>query len=264
MDKLKVTGLVLRESAKGENDKLITLLTAERGKLLVTGKGVRSLKNHNMVTTQLFCYATYVLTKMKNGFYYISESDLHEAFFGLRGDLFSLALAAYICEVAEHCSVEDNADVPLLRLTLNSLYAIAQGKKPHEQIKGAFELRCAAVLGLAPDLSGCAACGTDDLPSFYLDILGGELICADCMSKRGPEEELIEYSGEWSRPFAAVSRELLDIMRYVTSCDISRLLSFPLPESMTQDFASVSERYLLHHLGRGFTTLDYYKQYLKL
>ena len=264
MDKHTVTGLVLREYAKGENDKLLTILTAERGKVTVLGKGVRSLRNRNMVTTQPFCYATYVLTKGKSGLYYISESDLHEAFFDLRGDLCSLALASYICEVADHVSVEDNADIPLLRLTLNTLYAAAQRKKPEVQIKGAFEMRCAAVLGFAPELSGCAGCGSGDAPAYYLDILGGELFCPDCISRRDSKDELIEYSGEWSRPLAPVSPELLAILRYVTGAELSRLLSFSLPEALTHDFSSVCERYLLHHLGRGFTTLDYYKQYQKL
>lgn len=264
MDKHTVTGVVLREYAKGDNDKLLTLLTAERGKITVLGKGVRSLRNSNMVTAQPFCYATYVLAKSKSGLFYIAESDLHEAFFDLRGDLCSLALASYVCEVADHVSVEDNADVPLLRLLLNTLYATANRKKQNVQIKGAFEMRCAAVLGLAPDLSGCAGCGCADAPSYYLDILGGELFCPDCMSRRDGKDELTEYSGEWSRPLSPVSPELLGILRYVIGAELSRLLSFSLPETLAHEFSSVCERYLLHHLGRGFATLDYYKQYLKL
>ena len=160
MDKQTVTGLVLRECAKGEADKLLTLLTAEHGKMTVLGKGVRSLKNKNMVTTQPYCYATFILSKSRSGIYYISDSDLTEAFFGLRGDLLTLALAAYVCEVAEACSVENSADVPLLRLTLNTLYALSQNKKPVRQIKASFEMRCAAVCGFSPDVSGCASCGT--------------------------------------------------------------------------------------------------------
>ena len=264
MDKQTVTGLVLRETAKGDNDKLLTILSAEHGKLTVLGKGVRSLKNRNMVTTQPFCYATYLLTKSRSGLYYISESELHEAFFNLRGDLCSLALASYVCEVAECVSVEENPDVPLLRLTLNTLYAISERKKSLEQIKGAFELRCAAVSGFLPELSGCACCGTGDAPMFYLDILGGELFCPGCMTRREREDEPVEYSGEWTRPFANVSPELLPILRHVSSCDPARLLAFRLPPELTREFSSVCERYLLHQLGRGFTTLDYYKEFKKL
>lgn len=264
MDKLTVTGIVLREYAKGDNDKLLSILTAEHGKLLVLGKGVRSLKNKNMVASQPFCYATYVLSKSKSGIYYISESELHEAFFDLRCDLSSLAFASYVCEVADHVSVEENADVPFLRLVLNTLYAAAQKKRPLPQIKGAFELKCAATIGLAPELSCCAECGCADTPAYYLDILGGELICPECMSKKGYEDKTVEYSGEWSRPFSPVSPGLAAIMRYIIGAEVSRFLSFSLPENMTDEFGNVCERYLLHHLGRGFATLDYYKQYEKL
>ncbi len=264
MDKLTVTGLVLRETAKGEADKLLTLLTAERGKMIVLGKGVRSLKNRNMVTTQQYCYATYILSRSRSGINYISDSDLAESFFGLRSDLLTMALAAYVCEVAEHCSVENSADVPLLRLTLNTLYALSSGRWPVRQIKASFEMRCAAVCGFSPDVSGCAVCGADEAPAYYLDILGGELFCPDCMSRRRPEDETVEYSGEWTRPFSPVSPELLFIMRHALGCDISKLLSLRLTEAQAGDFSLISERYLLHHLGRGFATLDYFKQYEKL
>ncbi len=264
MDRETVTGVVLREYAKGDNDKLLSILTAEHGKMLVLGKGVRSLRNKNMVATQPFCFATYMLTKSKSGMYYISESELHEAFFDLRGDLCSLSFASYVCEVADHVSVEDSEDVPLLRLVLNTLFAAAGKKRPTAQIKGAFELRLASVLGLSPELSHCAGCGSTDAPEFWLDILEGELFCADCMAKRGHGEETVEYSGEWSRPLCPVTPELCEVMRFVISAEPTRFLSFSLPEHLAADFSSVSERYLLHHLGRGFPTLDYYKQFSKL
>ncbi len=264
MDKLTVTGLVLRAADKGENDRLITMLTAERGKLIVLGKGVRSLKNPNMAATQQFCYASFVLYKSRGGMYYISESELAESFYGVRSELCSLALASYVTDVADHCSVEESEDVPLLRLTLNTLYAISTSKRPLPHIKAAFELRCASVCGFTPELSACAACGADDAEMYYLDILGGELFCPDCMASRPADAALDDYSGEWTRPLAQISPELLRYMRYTVECDPARILSFTLPEAVSDDFSSVCERYLLHHLGRGFKTLDYYKQYEKL
>ena len=264
MDKLTVTGLVVREAAMRDNDKLLTLLTAEHGKMTVTGKGVRSLKNKNMVTSQLFCYASYVLTKNKSGYYYISDSDLIESFFGLRGDLLRLSLATYICEVADHISVEENDERPLLRLVLNILYAAAKEKRPLPQIKGAFELRCAVISGFMPDLSGCSVCGDSTLPSYYLDILNGEIVCPGCISKRGRDIYAGEGGGEWTRPFISASPQLLDAMRYTIEADISRLLSFSLPGVLQEQYAAACERYLLHHIGRGFNTLDYYKNFQRI
>lgn len=265
MEREKVTGVVIRERPAGDNDKLLTLLTAEHGKMIVTGKGVRSLKNKNMASTQMFCFSSFVITKNRGGFYHIYESDLLESFFGLRRDLVPLSLATYVCDVVDHCSVEDSGDVPLLRLLLNTLYAISSAKKPYVQIKGAFEMRCASVCGLAPDLDGCSVCGTGDAPMYYLDVLGGVAVCADCMSNRKLDDAVErEMSGEWTRPLVQLSPELLLILRHLVECDISRLLAFALPEQLEHDYQTACERYLLHHLGRGFDTLDFYKQITKM
>lgn len=263
MEKISVTGLVIREKPIGDNDKLLTLLTAERGKMFVRGKGVRSLKNRNMTSAQSFAYSTFVLAKNRNGFYYISESDLHELFFGIRSDLNRIALASYICEVADHVSVEENDETALLRLTLNMLYALSKGKKSIEQIKAAFELRCAAVSGFAPDLSECSMCGKSDSELYYLDILEGEMLCTDCISKRG-HDKYADHDGEWTRPFINVSPSLRHAFMYTVTSDVSKILAFNLPDDEMSDFSAAAEKYLLHHLGRGFPTLDYYKHCITL
>ena len=88
-------GLVIAESAAGENDKLLTLLTPERGRIRVSGKGVRSIKSKMMAATQLFAYGNYEIYQ-KGDFYWLREAYLREAFFGLREDITTLALATYI------------------------------------------------------------------------------------------------------------------------------------------------------------------------
>ena len=56
MEELEIDGLVVRETPAGEADKLITLLTAERGRILVSGKGVSSLRSKYAASAQMFMY----------------------------------------------------------------------------------------------------------------------------------------------------------------------------------------------------------------
>ena len=49
MEQLAVHGLVVRETDVGEYDKILTLITREVGKITVTAKGAKSLKNRNMI-----------------------------------------------------------------------------------------------------------------------------------------------------------------------------------------------------------------------
>ena len=47
-EELTVDGLVIKEVDTGESDRIITLLTAERGKISAICKGARSLKSQRM------------------------------------------------------------------------------------------------------------------------------------------------------------------------------------------------------------------------
>lgn len=253
-------GLVIAETAVGENDKLLTLLTAEYGRIRVSGKGVRSIKSKMMAATQLFCYGNYEIYK-KGDFFWLREAYLREAFFGLREDITTLALATYICDLASETSGPDVAADDILRLTLNTLYAIAKKDKPLFLIKAVYELRSAAYSGFMPDLSYCADCKKTDGDFYYLDVMNGCILCGECAKKRGKlvgvpasEEEL--YTARIMCPLDA---DALVAMRYALFAKPERMLSFSLSGESGEYFARAAETYILNHLERGFDSLDFYK-----
>ena len=49
-------GLVIREQTTGENDRLVTLLTADHGLVRAFVRGGKQLKNRRAAATSLFCY----------------------------------------------------------------------------------------------------------------------------------------------------------------------------------------------------------------
>lgn len=256
MDRISVHGLCVRETDIGEADKIITLVTMECGKLSVSAKGVKSLKSRHMAATQPFCYSNFVLRKSKK-YYYIEDSELIECFFELRSDLDKLSLAAYICDVCADVSVEGSPDAELLRLTLNTLYAVNKGITP-AKVKAAFELRAAAVIGFCPDLSACDMCGREDDREMYLDIMNGRLLCKDCKPRAEKEAELWEENGT-ARLYLIVPRDALAAMRYIISAPAERFLSFKLDEDGLYQLGLAAEKYLTNHLEHGFYTLDFYK-----
>ena len=65
MEELEVEGLVIRETQTGEADEILTILTADHGKITVSGKGVRSMRNKHAASVQLFSYSTLLLNKPK-------------------------------------------------------------------------------------------------------------------------------------------------------------------------------------------------------
>lgn len=260
-----VKGVVLREVDIGDYDKMLTVLTAEQGRISIFANGVKRLKSPHFVATQLYTYSEFTLYGSRDK-YYIRECTKIESFFGLRDTLPSLALAAYIAEVACDVSLEEQEEDTLLRLVLNSFYCIAKNSKPLDLIKAAFELRVLGEIGFMPDLVGCADCGKSDFETYFFDVEGGTFRCDDCFHRAEPgfeaslnrqnENEGI-YSG--SRLIIPLSRSVFVAMRYVLYCKPERLFAFELKDEAQAEFYSVCEKYLITRLERNFASLDFYK-----
>ena len=247
-------GLVLTEAAWGENDKLLTVLTAEAGKIPVLLKGGSSLKNKSGGVCLPMCYSEFV-TADRGGRPWVREASELESFPHLRSVLEDTALAVYMCDVANEVCVENGDEAEMLQLTLNTLYALDRGLKDKRLLRAAFELRTAAACGFSPDLVGCSECGSEASETMYLDVMDGVMHCAECHRKRN-SEEIREGHTALLLP---LSKPMLDVMRYVCYSEAKKYLSFELQEALHMQFSLYCEKYLLNHLGRGFSSLEFYK-----
>ncbi len=255
-------GLVIRSVDVGENDKILSLLTPDRGKLSVSAKGAKSIRGKNSGGTSLFTYGNYVLYK-KGDFYYLREASVANSFFGLTQDILKLSLASYLCDVACDITGEDMPSEDILRLTLNSLHSLAATDKSPTIIKGSFELRAAAFSGFSPDLSGCPVCGEKDPSEPVFDIMNGHIYCRPCLKKSPGIRLPDKHNPEERKIFKNLTPSTLAALRFTLSAPPARALSFDITDdSELRIFERVSEDYLLHHLERGFSTLDFYRSLL--
>ena len=228
-----------------ETDRILTVLSADRGLLTMKARGVRSNRSKLKGACQLLTYAEFTVGEA-HGFSSITEATALEMFPELRTDIELLALASYFAQLAEVLSQEDAASPALLPLILNALYALAKLKKPPRLVKAATELRLAALAGYLPELSGCCVCGNAEPDRF--SIADGTLECASCRASDGVRMPLSSAS--------------LAAMRYIVSCPDKKLFSFTLTGSAEKELCDAAESYLLTQLERSFYTLDFYKSLL--
>ncbi|MBR2453831.1 MAG: DNA repair protein RecO [Clostridia bacterium] len=250
---LSFKGLVLRSTDVGDNDKLLTVISAEYGKISFSVKGARSLKSKFMPVSQQFAYADFTVAA-KGGFKYLRDATLIESFFSLRADLVTLALASYIASVTEQLSLENEPDTALLRLALNSLYVLSEGKYPAPRVKAVFELSAVSVSGFAPELDFCGNC-SKRTELAYFDVVGGVLLCADCVRS-------LYAQAEMPITIIPVSAGIVDAMRYVSGETKKNIFSFKLPDDEDALFCDLCEKYLLTQLDCGFKTLSFYHEVL--
>lgn len=255
-----VDGLILRESSVGESDKLLTILTAEHGKMLLRAKGVRNLKSKNLSLCLPFTYGNFEYYE-KNGMRWLAGGSSQVSFFGSSYEIEDFSLAAYISDVACEITGEEANAEQILRVTLNTLYAIGKKLKPRELIKASYELFAAASSGFFPNLDGCRKCGSTQSDSYFVDVMNGNCLCHACLKESSLGSHYVELDKFESRNILIpISASALAAARYVLCAPPSRIFAFELKEDNDlADLARLAETYLLNHLERGFDTLEFYK-----
>lgn len=240
-----IRGIVLRETETKEADKILTLLTAERGKLSVIARGARRKGCKFAACAQSLAWSEWTLYQ-KGNWYYANEGSTLELWNGLRSDLDAMALGFYMAELTEGVTTEETPAAELLRHLLNGLYALSTLHKPPALVKPAFEIRLLCLAGYEPLADSCAYCGCPDPEQPLLDVVQGVLRCRKC----GVKESAL------SMPLC---RDSLAALRHIVYGDPKRLYSFTLGEEPLKRLSGAAEAFAAAQLERGFKTLDFYK-----
>ncbi|MCD8157986.1 MAG: DNA repair protein RecO [Clostridiales bacterium] len=148
----KLRGVVIKETAVGESDKIITLLTKEKGKITVSARGARKPKSKYLSSCEVFAYSDFVIyTARKNPS--VSSAVLIESFYGLRQDIRRLAAAAYFADFLNRHIYEGADCQDLLLLILTAFKKISAGKTDPVLASYIFELKYLSLSGMLPDIS---------------------------------------------------------------------------------------------------------------
>ena len=129
-----------------------------------------------------------------------------------------------------------------------------------EDIKAAFEIRAASILGFMPDILSCNGCGEKN-GDFFLDVMGGIIECRACREKAAKLHT--EHPDPYQTHIICILPEGAKIaFGYCIYSPIERIFSFNISEEDMRLFSRAAEEYLLNQLGHGFKTLDFYKDVL--
>lgn len=150
-DTLELHGVVTRHRPVGESDWLVTLISAERGRINAFARGARRPGTKLSGNVEPFCFGTFVVYEGRGSFV-IAETKIDHYFETLRTDLEKASYGTYFLEFASHFTGEnmEAADIcNLLYLTLKVLSA-KERLRPYPLVRCVFELRMYVEEGLFP------------------------------------------------------------------------------------------------------------------
>lgn len=148
--------IVLRRIPFGETDKILSLLSRERGKTPAIAKGARKAISRLSGATEVLTCTRFGMATGKT-LDIVTQTEVQEAFPVLRRDLTRLAHGLYLADLVDHATEEHAPNPALYDLLLTGL-RLTETLSPPELAARWFEVQFLRDLGYAPNLHECAVC----------------------------------------------------------------------------------------------------------
>ena len=227
-------GIVLRTYKLGEADRIIVVLTRDRGKVRAVAKGVRKTKSRFGSRLEPMSHCVLQMYEGRE-LDTITQVDGIDHFRVVRDDLDRLAWGVSMLEVADHLSLEGEANPALYKMLLGALRTLESSQSP--LVVPAFYWKVLALEGFRPEVDVCVQCGADDEALVAFDVESGGLLCRGC--RRG----------------TAVSAEAVELLQWILGGRLHDALARPLTPAV-HEVDTLATRTVEHHLERRLRSVN--------
>ncbi len=238
-ERLKLLGVVLRTVDYGEADRVVTLLTRERGKISAFARGARASRRRFGGALEPFTLLR-IEARERRGADLLSLDSVAvvRGFGGIRADLARIACAGYACDLARELVRDSEPHPELLALLVDYLGRLDEGPARPTVLR-AYELGALRAGGLMPRFSACVHCGAPlgDAPGRHaFDPAEGGALCERCEGRASPAAP---------RVASGTARSLARLQ----AGGLSMAEAEPLSSSAATEARQALSCFIEHHLG---------------
>ncbi|MBR4234839.1 MAG: DNA repair protein RecO [Clostridia bacterium] len=181
-----VSALVIRRADWRDYDRIVTLLTRERGRVEAAVRGCRRPKSELMNAAEPFVCGQYQLY-FNHGRFTVTQCRVTDGFYPLREDMERLTLGAAWLRLLEEVSVPEEPAGELFELALSALTYLAYSDTDQSALDLMFKLKLCLVSGFAPSADACAVCGRSARETALgFDARRGGCVCRACALQATP------------------------------------------------------------------------------
>ena len=245
-DQVRVTGIVLSVMPVGENDRRVTILTKERGKLQAFARGARKPNHQLFGVTQPLVYGEFMVSDGRTASY--MNSGVGKDYFpALRSDLACIYYGTYFAELAEYFTVEGMDERDTLNLLFVTLKTMEKQQIPLELIRRIYEFRILHHYGIGLSVFACMSCGKEEaFQNLFID--QGGVLCEECRQKK-LEDKKEQY--RYRHP-VKLTPALLYALQFVSAAPLGRLYSFRLSDDIFTEYAFIVKHFMRLHVDHRF------------
>jgi DNA repair protein RecO (recombination protein O) len=176
--------IVIKKTKLGEADSILTFFTPRLGKIQGFAKSLRKPKSKMAGHLELLTHSTVSFSRGRGNIDTITGAQTINAFLPLRNDLWLTSCGLYIVELVHQFTAEDQENLPLFQLTLETLERLCQADSK-ELVLRSFEMHLLESVGYRPQLKECVTCHKvlEQITNFFSPAAGG-LLCPACNSNQ--------------------------------------------------------------------------------
>ena len=208
-------GIILNRQEYGENDLLVNVLSADRGRMDVVAKGGKKMGSKLAPHLEPFTLTDVMVVKGKSRDY--AGSAVGRSFYsGIKNDLTRVYYAGAAARILwKHIQPEAEDACSYFRLFQEFLDLLEQEDSPELSIYEFFYVRFLGrffhIYGIEPDISGCSQCGRTEFSggAFFSPSLGG-VVCNKCYPQN---------KGEFSGGSLTISHDCITLLKLILASD---------------------------------------------
>jgi len=242
---LTVEAVILSHKDFGEADRIVVLFSRENGKIRTLAKGVRKMRSRKAAYLEPFMQSKVILARGKT-FWIVTQADAVHQNLAIRDSLSKTAEAAYVMELTDRFSIEEEPSRALFRLLVDTLKRINDDGSTYNALRF-FELQLLDQAGFRPDLRNCVGCGkTIIAQDQYFSRSKGGVLCPAC--------------GAQQQHPRRVSEGALRYLRHFQRSAYADLADVAVPQAVQKEMAALLQVYISSVIERRLNTPDFMRQ----
>lgn len=248
MAQFKIDAISLRYVNVKDNDRYVTLLTADQGLVECYARRARRPKSPLMARTEPFVSGTWIGYR-RGDHYYLDQVDVRYHYPALNQSVLALTAATQLADLVRDAAGDPGLGQALYQLLHYALYALEVKPDDCRRIVAASGLYVLHILGLAPDPQVCGVCGAalDMKEKLRINHAACYFVCS-----RHP------YAADrltGQAIYEPVPSSVAEAIEFLQKSEPRSYLSFQLGPSDTEALWNVSRTQLMMRLERDWPNL---------
>ena len=240
----KTEAIVLNARELRETSLIATFYTKDFGKISGVIKGVRGARAQYFGgALEPFAHDAIVFYEKKaSGLFLVSQCELINFFWALRGDLERLAYASYLVELLDSATPIGEKSGEIFALLARSLELLCGSASPR-RVARIFEIMLLKRQGMMPELERCVVCGGKVEGEGRFNLKLGGLVCGPCASSSGAAIPILRGTREF--------------MRHIASSDFDRASRIKVAKEVGREVEVILRKFIDYHIERRLNTVAF-------